>query len=269
MKILVSVILLLLGPTVALAATVNCGTADDTIPIQAALDQGGLVQLTGICVVNQPVQIRRDSTWLEGGVLWGPGVQIQRVRRAGLRNIELRGASVGIQITESILITVDNVYVDSTDHGLRADSVAGLWVRGSHFNGRSVPGSYGLLIGASPQGFEAVWVTDTLVETHYGGVRLGGSGNVRNIWLTNLVMDRVFVGLMVAPWATASVENVRVTNCWVSDAEYPIYLSQVETTGVLDGIDIRGCTFVDTPRDVTTAGQVGYTAEGIHRDSVR
>mgnify|MGYP001563279452 CR=1 FL=1 len=252
----------------ARAADLVCGGLDDGPAIQAALDAGGTTSLSGSCVTTTPLVIRRDATLLTGGVIQTPGIQIRNARRVGLRDVEIRGATVGIQIDDSILITVDNVYVDSTDHGLRANSVAGLWVRGSHFNGHGQPGSYGLIIGASSQGFEAAWITDTLVETHYGGVRLGGSGNVRNLWLTNLTLDRVFVGLMVAPWATASVENVRVSNCWVGSATYGIYLSQVETTGVLNGLDLRGCTFVDVAQNLTVAGQVAYTASGFHEDHV-
>ena len=267
MQGLLILFMLLLAPAVTWAADVPCSGTDDTAAVQAALDDGGRVRILGTCLTTQPIVIGRDATWLEGGVLWTPGVQIRNVRRAGLRDLEIRGTTVGIHILQSILITVENVYVDSLSHGLRADSTAGLWVRGSHFNGHSIPGSYGVILGASPEGFEAVWITDTLVETHYGGMRIGGSGNVRNIWLTNFTADRVFVGLMVAPWATASVSNLRISNCWVSDAAYPIYLSQVETSGRLDGIDVRGCTFVDTARDITTAGVVQYTAEGLHRDS--
>lgn len=239
-------ILLLLSFNVQ-AALVECGSIEDGQAIQASLDNGGRTELKGVCVTSNQIVIRQPAglgnqqgdTVLEGGVIRGPGVVIDGVRRAVIRGTEIYSSGVGILVKNTIQVEFSGIYVTSVGDGIVLESIAAVWITGkSQISGQSAD-TVGIRIGESVQGFEAVDINGTLIEGHYTGIRMGGAGNLVNIWIRGVKIDRPKTfGILINPSATASARNIIISDVWINGAPYPIAINGTETTGSVVRLDI-------------------------------
>ena len=231
----------------AQAGLIECGSVEDGPAIQSSLDSGGRTELKGVCVTASPIIIRQPSgmgnqtgdTVLEGGVIRGPGVVIDGVRRAVIRGTEIYSSGVGILVKNTIQVEFSGIYVTSIGDGIVLESIAAVWITGkSQISGQS-DNTVGIRIGESSQGFEAVDINGTLIEGHYTGIRMGGSGNLVNIWIRGVKIDRPKTfGILINPSITASARNISISDVWINGAPYPIAVNATETTGSVVRLDI-------------------------------
>lgn len=229
------------------AGLIQCGSVEDGPEIQASLDSGGRTELKGVCVSADKIIIRQPDgmgnqqgdTVLEGGVLRNPGIVIDGVRRAVIRGTEIYSSGVGILVKNAIQVEFSGIYVTSAGDGIVLESIAAVWITGkSQISGQST-NTVGIRIGESPYGFEAVDIDGTLIEGHYTGIRMGGTGNLVNIWIRGVKIDRPLTfGILVNPSVTASARNILISDTWINGAPYPIAVNATETTGTVDRLDI-------------------------------
>lgn len=241
------VLLLALTTQVHAEGFITCGGIEDGSAIQASLDAGGRTELKGVCVSADQIIIRQPEglgnqqgdTVLEGGVLRNPGIVIDGVRRAVIRGTEIYSSGVGILVKNAIQVEFSGIYVTSAGDGIVLESIAAVWITGkSQISGQST-NTVGIRIGESPYGFEAVDIDGTLIEGHYTGIRMGGTGNLVNVWIRGVKIDRPFTfGILINPSATASARNIRISDFWINGAPYPLAVNGTETTGSVDRLDI-------------------------------
>lgn len=272
------VLLLALTTQVHAEGFIACGGVEDGPAIQASLDAGGRTELKGVCVSSSQIIIRQPDglgnqqgeTILDGGVLRNSGILVDGVRRAVIRGTEVYSSGVGIQVKNAIQLDLDGIYVTSVGDGIVLESVAAVWIKGkSQISGQSA-NTVGIRIGDSPQGFEAVDIDGTLIEGHYTGIRVGGTGNNVNIWIRGVKIDRPKTfGILFSPLATASVRNVIISDFWINGAPYPIAINGAETTGVCKRIEITnghilGATYPNVTV-WTSTGNVDYRENHVIR----
>ena len=229
------------------AGLVECGGIEDGPVIQASLDGGGRTELNGVCVSSDQIIIRQPEglanqqgeTVLEGGVLRNSGIVIDGVRRAVIRGTEIYSSGVGILVKNAIQVEFSGIYVTSAGDGIVLESIAAVWITGkSQISGQS-DNTVGIRIGESQYGFEAVDINGALIEGHYTGIRMGGTGNLVNVWIRGVKIDRPFTfGILINPSATASARNIRISDFWINGAPYPLAVNGTETTGSVDRLDI-------------------------------
>lgn len=217
---------------------IRCQSTRDGPAIQAALNAGGAIRLEGTCgvatgltaplaktllmgpaslVLGGPLTITGTTVTIQDLVLWTPGIGV--VAGSGTR--------------------IERAQINSGGHGLVASGGSGLWLRSVHFNGTPGANTSAVLLGwnvtGGAPGWDSAWVTDTLIEAHDTGVRLGGpDGATCNIWLSGLVIDRVkWIGLHVEPWGRGFVCNVQAVNLWMGgrapEGLAPILLNATQT----------------------------------------
>lgn len=219
---------------------VSCVGKGDGPALQAALTTGGRVRVEGLCDVASgltaptartvltgpasitlqggPLTITGSTVTIEDVLLWTPGIGVI--------------AGPGTRIARS--------QINSRSHGVVAAGGAGLWLQSVHLNGTPNAGSVGIILGwnvaGGLPGWDSAWISDTIIEEHDGGLRLGGpSASVCNVWLSGLVIDRVkWIGLHVEPWGTGMVCNVQGVNLWMAGRNdqglAPILLNATRTT---------------------------------------
>lgn len=268
-------VLLFVSTSVFGQGVIYCGGIEDGPSIQASLDDGGTTELKGVCALSQVITIhqpdgignQQGDTILEGGVIRGPGIVVDGVRRVVIRGTEIYSSGVGILVRNAIQVELSGIYVTSAGDGIVLESVAAVWITGkSQISGQNTT-TVGIRVGDSAQGFESVDIDGTLIEGHYSAIRIGGTGNTVNIWIRGVKIDRpTTFGILVSPASTASSRNIRISDYWINGAPYPFALNGAETTGTLKRIDITnghilGATYA--PVTVwTSTNNVDYRSTG-------
>ena len=219
--------------------SIVCNGQADWSVIQGALDAGGRIEIADVCVVHETLFAEVEQTSLEG-----PGRIISSADPAIMvtgRNItferfRLDAPGVGVEFRGSGRTFLRDLQINSGDDGLLLITGAGLWASGLHFNG--VPGNADYAVRIIE--WDTAFFTDILSEEHDGGFRIGNRFDVANLWLSNIVLDRLrIIGIFIEPVTPGHVANVQMVNIWAhgnSVAMAPVLLNAQE--GAVYNIEI-------------------------------
>lgn len=199
-----------------------CNVSD----LQAELDKGGRVEISGTCNVNDTLRITQPTT------LDGPGVIVSKApiaisieaRNVTLRNLIIWNDGVGVNVNGGRVFLRD-LQINTGSDGIRLTKGAGAWMSGLHFNGTPGHRSYAIKILQ----WDTAYVSDTLSEQHDGGFRIGGQDVVGNIYLSSVVLDRLgLIGMLIEPNG-GHVANIQASNLWMSGpAPYSMILNATD-----------------------------------------
>ena len=221
------------APTLSNAATVSCAGVDDTATIQSAIAAGGIVELTGgtcratgiltMATVNTTVVIDAPVVSTASPVFRLTAQNVGIIGKA--RRLPIVGPGIGISIEGSISIYLDLFQLNTGGTGIAAVSGAGLWASRIHMNGTAGANSSAMRFTQ----WDTAYLSHILSEEHDTGVRLGyGNGNVNNIQMTNIILDRLHAtygqALRVEANPGYQVGNVQSVSLWASQGYYPVTL---------------------------------------------
>lgn len=267
MRLVVVLSLFLLLPFPVWATEVPCEGRDDTTSIQAALDTGGVVQLSGECRLTAPLVFRTLFTELRGpaqlmadGLPWAAYLLTREVLIENLVWWNADGGGLvidtppGAPFRSGALRLIGGKF-NTYYPGIFAWNGTGLWVWNTHFNGMR-GGTYAAMIFE----WDTASFTDVLVEAHWACLRFGSGGTTANIALMNVKCDRLqSVGHLIEPWGTGTVQNVQDWNGWWAGGISPYLINAGQTTGFVGRILIRnGLSRDQSMRSVWLNGPVDH-----------
>lgn len=231
-----------------LQAAINVG--EPSIDINGVLS-GGILQVSQ----NAGLSNQNGMTRIRGGHLDVAGICIGSARRMKLEGVEVFATGHALQVANAIHVFVEDCYFKSPTICLAADGIAGMWVRGSHFQGQGGT-TFGIRVGDSASGYEALDVAHCIFEACQTDVRIGGPANCVNLRFAFNWHDRpVSAGYLIAPKGTAGGRNIRITSEWFNGAQYPVCVSMGETTGRVDRLVFDGAwELLGCGSQVTTYG---------------
>ena len=222
--------------------------------------RGAIVGTSQMLNVSQPDGLGNQNgmTVIHGGTLRCAGIVADGFRRLKLKELELYAEGNGITMRNGIQLYLEDVYDCCHGDSLVLESIAAVWGRGlQHTAAASGQSTVAQRIGASAQGFESVDMDAILTEGHFSSVRVGGAGNVVNMWFRNYKIDRPgSAGFLINPSGSAGARNINIIDPWINGADYPIAINGTETTGRIDRVNVRngeylGCNHVSGTNPVT------------------
>ena len=244
------------------ATEVVCTGLGDEVPIQAALDAGGAVTIQGPCTISSSLFMRNSTTLRGPGEITylGTGQAIHLVDTNDVRVQDVTISSPlggGFLFNNALLTRVSGVKVNALGgHGFILQQGAGLWARDLHINGTPNTGTRAFLLNGT---WDSLWVSQTLFEQHDTGLRIGGSsGAIGNLFLTNVVMDRLAsggVGLHIEPDGTGQVDNVQAMGIW-SSGGHAMLFNSTQTSGTVGTIMLTNWRASESPNGVWTSGTI-------------
>jgi hypothetical protein len=251
------------APRYARASEITCTGTNDRDAVQNALDAGGVVALKGICAIGTATLSMRSNTTLTGPatiVFDGGGAAVHFVdtNTTNVRDLTITSQNGGGFFFQNAALTrISGVKVNALGgDAFSLASGAGLWVRDVHINGRPGRGTRGFVLAGT---WDSIWISDTLIEEQDSGIRIGGaSGAIGNVWLSNVVMDRLGatgVGLHVEPNGSGAVSNVQATGLWTAGG-HAMLLNSSQTTAPVANIILTNWRASESPNQIWTAGPI-------------
>lgn len=236
------------------------------------------VELRGVIIgtgqtlnVSQPNGIGNQTgmTVIHGGTLRCAGIVADGFRKLKFKELELYAESHGLIARNGIQLFLEDYYDCCHGDSVRLESIAGVWGRGQqHTSATSTQSTAALRIGSSPRGYESVDMDATLIEGHFTGVRVGGTGNNVNMWFRHFKCDRQkSAAFLISPSATAGARNINIVHPWINGADYPVAINGAETTGLIERVNIIGGEYLGCAHSPVTVWQgnnnVTYNTSGL------
>lgn len=217
------------------AQAVPCGR------LQAALDEGGRVQVEGVC--SGDLFIERQMTTLEG-----PGTIVGNIwvaaPNASIKNLVIWGR---VDLINALRTTLRDLQINRG--GLILRKGAGLRADWLHFNG---PGIAVRIIE-----WDTAFFSNILTEENSTSFRIGSSEAVGNLQFSNIILDRIDqLGFHVEPAHGGQVDNIQISNLWMANRNglAPFLLNPVD--GPISNVQITNWRFTDFPIDIWLNGPV-------------
>lgn len=212
---------LALNGSAALAQTV----VTDFAGLQAAFVNDAVIEVRGPIIfptslIGSPRNVTihgEGSTWMAATAAPLISFSGQRLTINGPIMWNDQPGGVGLLFTAGAgSIHLSRVQINTRGHGIIASGTngAGLWISDIHMNGLA-PGSFS--IGIQLGQWDTAFLSGVLIEEHDTGMRVAMGGHSANIMVSNVVIDRALLGIVVDPsYPSDGLANLLIDSLWVA-----------------------------------------------------